>query len=117
MESEQAHRQRVAQLLARRHYQLEPAITEMLTIKLTGVNEATSPREPIRLLEVNGNTTPSGIMPLKFDAVPASGIDYPCIIVQITPDEYDKVKSKELPLPRGWTLGQVLPKEGGWNEY
>src|SRR5689334_6044248 len=96
--NEEAHRQRVAQLLARRHYELEPAITEIVTIKLTGVNEGRSQTEPIRLLEVNGNTTPSGIMPLTFDAAPASGIDYPCIIVQITPDEYEQVKRKELRL-------------------
>jgi hypothetical protein len=49
-------------------------------------------------------------MPLKFDAAPASGIDYPSVIVEVTPDEYESIKKNELSLPIGWFLGPVIPR-------
>src|SRR5215471_4160840 len=94
-------RERVAKLLAHRHYLFEPAITEIYTISSATPYES-SPKEPIKLLEVNANTIASGIMPLKFDAAPASGIDYPSVIVEVTPAEYERIKKNELPLPNGW---------------
>ena len=108
-------REEVARLLAQRHYLLEPAITEIRTL-CSGSGFETSPNEPIKLLEVNANTIASGIMPLKFDAVPASGIDYPSVIVEVTPEEYESITRNELSLPNGWTLGPVLPRPGSPNE-
>jgi hypothetical protein len=103
-----------AKQLAQRHYRIEPGITEIRTLTsgtIQGVNE------PIKLLEVNTNTIASGIMPLRFDAAPASGIPFPSVIVEVTPDEYEKIKRKELLLPNGWLLGPVVPRPdlGGSN--
>ena len=66
--------------------------------------------EPIKLLEVNADTVASGIMPLHFGAAPASGIPYPSIIIEVTPDEFDKIQSNEMKLPEGWTIGEELPR-------
>jgi hypothetical protein len=101
-------REEAAKRLAQRHYDLEPAITEIRTIT-SGTNGSGLP-EPIKLLEVNANTIASGIMPLRFDAVPASGIPFSSVIVEVTPDEYEQIKRNELMLPDGWSLGALLPR-------
>ena len=99
----------VAKLLAQRHYSFEPSITEIRTPCAAGPSDS-GQNEPIKLLEVNANTVPSGILPLRFDAAPGSGIPYPSVIVEVTPDEYEKIKNNELRLPDGWFLGPVLPR-------
>jgi hypothetical protein len=49
-------------------------------------------------------------MPLQFGPAPASGLHYPSVIVEVTPDEYSRIQSGELKLPDGWTLGEEIPK-------
>ena len=49
-------------------------------------------------------------MPLYFGPAPASGIPYPSVIVEVTPDEYLKIQSHELKLPAGWDHWEELPR-------
>ena len=99
----------MATKLACIHYEIEPSITKIF--RLTGTSEAeASPQEPIKLLEVNELTPPSGILPLGFDPYPASGILYPSIIVEVTPEEYQQIEGNQLKLPRGWTVGPLIPR-------
>ena len=90
--------------LAQHHYAMEQAVTDIFEIEesLTG--------ERISLLEVNENTIPSGIVPIPFDPIPASGIHFPSIIVEVTPDEFAKIQRNELSLPDGWRLGSRIPR-------
>ena len=67
-------------------------------------------QQPIKLLEVNEATVAAGVMPLHFGPVPASGIPFASVIVEVTPIEFEKIKADELKLPDGWVLGQELPK-------
>jgi hypothetical protein len=99
----------VAKELAKRHYQVEAGLQTI--IRLTGSAEVeVRHAEPIKLLEVNANTVPSGVLPVSFGPAPASGITYPSTIVEVSPEEFDKIKNEELKLPHGWILGEVLPK-------
>jgi hypothetical protein len=98
-----------ARELAKKHYEVEDGLTQIF--RLIGKSEVEASRsEPIKLLEVNENTVPSGIMPLHFGAVPASGIPFPSIIIEVTPDEFTKIKTHELKLPKDWEIGEELPK-------
>ena len=98
-----------ARRLAEVHYEVEPGMTHIF--RIIGIDEAeVCPEEPIKLLEVNENTVPVGIMPLGFAPVPEHGIHHQSIIVEISPDEYEKIRSNELDLPRGWTIGNLYPK-------
>jgi hypothetical protein len=102
----------VARRLAETHYQVEAGITQIFQI--VGRPEAElRPEEPIKLLEVNQFSIPSGVMPLYFDAAPARGIHFPSVIVEVTPEEFTKIRSQELKLPEGWTLGDLFPKSDG----
>jgi len=101
-----------ARQLAAAHYQVEAGITQIFRITRVADVEL-RPDEPIKLLEVNRYSIPSGIMPLHFDAAPGCGIHFPSVIVEVTPDEFHKIQSQELKLPEGWTVGDLLSKPDG----
>ncbi len=101
----------VARELARRHYDVEPGISQIFTIIDVSADEQAS-NVPIKLLEVNDATVPAGFMPLQFAPAPASGIPFPSVIVEVTPEEFQLILSKELPLPVGWKLGVEMPRGG-----
>ncbi|HVC93104.1 MAG TPA: hypothetical protein VND64_05405 [Pirellulales bacterium] len=97
----------VAIRMALVHYEIEEGLREVYRLHAASGAEAELD-EPIKLLEVNENTISAGIMPLGFAADPASGFDYPCAIVEITPDEFEQLKRGEIQLPHGWTVGEPL---------
>lgn len=98
-----------ARELAKKHYEVEDGLTQIFC--LIGKAELEASRsEPIKLLEVNENTVPAGVMPLHFGPVPAIGIPFPSIIVEVTPEEFTKIKTHELKLPKDWEIGEELPK-------
>ncbi len=99
----------VARRLANIHYDVEEGMTEIIRYKNSPRIEA-KPEEPIKLLEVNQYTIPTGIMPLRFAALPNRGIHYTTVIVEVTPEEYRRIQSRELTLPDGWKKPVALPK-------
>jgi hypothetical protein len=101
-----------ARKLAATHYEVEAGITQIFRV-IGRPDAEVRPEEPIKLLEVNQYSIPSGIMPLHFDAAPARGIHFPSVIIEVTPKEFDKIQSRELHLPLGWTIGDLLPKPDG----
>ncbi len=95
--------------LAQRHYQVEGGMTQIF--RVVGSAEAeVRPNEPIKLLEVNQNTIPAGIIPLHFAPSPAVGIHFPSIIIEVMPDEFEKIQTEELPLPHGWHVGERIER-------
>ncbi|MCI0459532.1 MAG: hydrogenase maturation nickel metallochaperone HypA [Gemmataceae bacterium] len=100
---------RAANELARQHYQVEPGLTKVIRCS-SAIKAELTPAEPIKLLEVNKNTIAAGVMPLHFGPAPASGIPFGSIIVEVTPEEFEQIKARQLQLPNGWVLGDELPK-------
>jgi len=98
-----------ARRLAEAHYAVEPGITEIFRI-IGGAATEILPGEPIKLLEVNTNTIPVGIMPLGFRPAPDHGIHFPSVIVEVTPEEFDRIRLRSLPLPEGWELSELVPR-------
>jgi hypothetical protein len=105
-----SEKDQVAKKLADKHFDLEPGITRIFKLRAEPALEEMS-GTPIKLLEVNVDTPPSGIMPLYFGPVPSSGINYPSVIVEVTPDEFEKIQLHELKLPNGWMIGEEFPRE------
>lgn len=104
-----ATKDEAARELANKHFEIEVGLTRIFRITGTAETEL-HPSEPIKLLEVNTATATSGILPLYFGPVPGRGIPYPSVIVEVTPDEFEKIKKHELPLPKGWSIGEELPR-------
>src|SRR6266536_2554770 len=90
----------VAERLAQAHYIVEPGIRRIFRVA-GGVEAEANPREPIKLLEVNENTVPSGIVPVHFGPHPASGVPFSSQIIEITPEEFERLGT-DLQLPEGW---------------
>jgi len=99
----------VAKELAKKHFQLEAGLSRIFRLKGAADIEMKS-SEPIKLLEVNAATAPTGVMPLHFGPAPASGIPYPSVIIEVTPDEFEKIQLKELQLPEGWAIDEEFAK-------
>lgn len=100
----------VAALLARAHSETEPAILEIIRLVGDAENENA---EPIKLLEVNPATSPSGILPIAFSPDPPSGVPYPSIVVEVTAAEFEEIRAGRLPLPNNWRLGEILYRAVG----
>jgi hypothetical protein len=98
-----------AKELAEKHYQVEAGLTHVF--RITGTAEAeVKTTKPIKLLEVNKYTVPSGIMPIQFAPYPAAGLHYPSVILEVTPDEFRMIQKEELKLPNGWMVGDLIPR-------
>jgi hypothetical protein len=98
-----------ARKLADAHYKVEEGITQIFRIVLRRPKDESRPDEPIKLLEVNEATVPLGIRPVGFGPAPAWGLHFPSLIIQITPGEYEEIQNRTLKLPKGWTIGDLLP--------
>lgn len=98
----------VAERLADAHFDIESGIARIF--RLIGPREE-DPRDPVKLLEVNENTVATGIVPVGFGPHAAGGIVYPSIIVEITPEEFERLREGQLLLPDGWVLGREYLKQ------
>ncbi len=92
-----------AKILSKSHSEIEPGIK--LIFCLCSQNE-NQDDEPIKLLEVNEDAVPTGVLPIEFG--PGGDIHFNSIIVELTPEEYEKLLNKELELPNDWEIGEVL---------
>jgi hypothetical protein len=103
MEDKMNVKEDTAKKLADAHRRIEPSILRIMRIVTSGEE---SPAEPVNLLEVNRDTTPSGIVSITFG--PVEGVPFPSVVVEVTPDEYEKLTRNQLSLPAGWKLGETL---------
>jgi|ERR1035437_3076412 hypothetical protein len=95
-----------AKSLAEGHFRVEPNLKH---IHLIEPLDEQDPKDPIRLLEVVEGTLAMGIEPIGFTADPAHGIDYPSVIIEISPEEYKTVFSAGFRFGnRDWTIGEEL---------
>jgi hypothetical protein len=86
----------VAKKLAEDHKKEDPETTDVF------VAEAT---DEVRLIEVSGSlgpTAPRAVLPFRFNARPDKGVDYPSVVVLLSPSEWEAVQRGELELPEGW---------------
>ena len=94
-----------AQILAEAHFQLDQGVVRVF--RIVEPDEANESR-PVKLLEVNRMTTEAGILPIGMGADPSRGVAYGTIIVEITPNEFERLAQGQLQLPNEWRLDQEL---------
>lgn len=100
-----------ARILAESHYRTDTTIVNI--VRLTAADEAERrPEEPVKLLEVN-EATVEGLFPLGFDADPEHDINHASVIVEVTPNDFEKIRQGEIELPNGWQLGDAIPRPAG----
>jgi len=89
-----------AKRLAQIHY--ESGSTSQVYIATSSTGGQENPEDPIKLIEVNDDTLPSGIVPLQFGPLPNLGITHVSTIIEVTGEEFQQIESGELQLPPGW---------------
>jgi hypothetical protein len=94
----------IARKLAGAHRKVEPGISRILRVIADREQDA---GEPVKLLEVNPDTSPSGIVPIAFSADPPQ-IPFPSVVIEVTESEFEKIRAGTLALPDGWRLGDEL---------
>jgi hypothetical protein len=98
----------VARRLADAHRQVEPSIVSIVRIESPSEESAA---EPVKLLEVNRDTPPAGIVPVAFG--PDGQVPFASIVVEVTPEEFEMLQHHQLELPSGWRLGETLYRAPG----
>jgi hypothetical protein len=92
-------KEQAARVLADAHFGIEDGLERVFIIR-AGLDD---PREPIKLLEVNANTVPTGsVEPIPFS--PSRDIPFVTEIAEISPEEFSRLERGELTLPPGWSL-------------
>jgi hypothetical protein len=94
----------IARALAEAHRKVDP---EILCIIRVVADREDDPTEPVKLLEVNPDTPRTGIVPIAFGAAPPE-IPFPSVVIEVTEDELEDIRSGSLPLPNGWRLQGTL---------
>jgi hypothetical protein len=97
-----------AAALARAHYEIEPGLRAVYRLEGPDPNDLR-----IKLLEVNEQTVATGIVPVGFPPHPASGLHYPSVVIEVTPQEYEAIQSKQLNLPAGWEVRDAYERPAG----
>jgi hypothetical protein len=92
-----------AKILADAHRRIEPTISRIIRL----IAEQEQETEPIKLLEVNPETSPAGVLPIVFGAAPPQ-VPFPSVIVEVTEEEFEDIRAGRLSLPQGWRLGDEL---------
>jgi hypothetical protein len=100
-----------AKKLAQAHAAVEPNLKRICLIEPLVDNQDSD--DPIKLLEVVEGTIERGIEPVAFNANPAHGIEYPSIVVEISPTEYEALQNHKLDFGMsGWNVGRELWRAG-----
>ncbi len=99
----------VASQLARAHRSVDSGLRRACRLVSEDESTEASPSEPVKLLEVNENTFASGIVPVRFGR--SLEVAVPSVIVEVTPEEFDRIVAGQLALPNGWRLGGEIDLE------
>jgi hypothetical protein len=64
--------------------------------------------EVIQLLEVSSAAPTTGeILPFRFAADAEHGVEYPSVVVLVSPVEWERLEQGNLHLPAGWNLAEA----------
>jgi hypothetical protein len=92
-----------ARRLIQWHFTVEPELREVYRIVM---DDEGSQEEPIRLLEVNAATVPTGsVEPFTFS--PTKEIPFRTVIAEVTPEELASFRSNPEAFPKGWSLSRA----------
>ena len=96
-------RDEFARWIALKHLAVDPEIREIHYLP------ANAPLREVRLLEVNARlavpSLPGSVEPVDF-MPDIDGLDFSLLVADVTPEEWEAIRQRELPLPEGWVLDE-----------
>lgn len=96
--------------LAEYDYQVDEATHAVYRILAVDEDD---PDEPLKLLKVNADTPPMGVLPMHFPPNVANGIPFPYELVVVTPQEFERIHSADLRFPDDWLIGPLIQRPNG----
>ncbi len=99
------NRNGMAKRYALRHLKTDPAIQEIYYLPTD------APTREIRFVEVNNaimQRDADTTEPIDFGVDTGNPSEHKLMIVDVTPDQWERIKRKQLPLPKGWSLSQPV---------
>ena len=93
----------VARDLMRYHFRVEPQLVTIYRIKS---RDEDAEGEPIKLLEVNEATFPTGSID-AFAFAPTDDVPFPTVIAEVTLEEFAQIVRDPSQWPEGWDLGHA----------
>jgi hypothetical protein len=106
MVATQFHPSNWASLYAQRHLQTDPGIREVFYLP------DGAPEREIRLVEVNeliAVREHDAVEPIEFGVDRGSENEHLVQILDVSPDQWAKIRRNEVHLPTGWSLNGVQP--------
>jgi len=105
MPTTQFHRDSTADWYAKAHLKTDPGVVSVHYLpKNAGERE-------IRLVEVNeliGDRTDDALEPIDFGIDRGSDNAHTLFVLDVTPEQWERIKARDLSLPAGWSLdGEV----------
>lgn len=97
----QFDREQLARHYARRHLSTDPGIQTVYYLP------GGSPERDIRLLEINTMMAVrenDPLEPLDFGVEVGAADSHRLVVLDVTPSQWERIRSGELPLPEGWSL-------------
>ena len=100
------NRDAMAKWYAQEHLKTDPGIVSVHYLP-HGAGE-----RDIRLVEVNtllGNRTDDALEPIDFGVDRGTDSEHRLLIVDVTPEQWDRITARKLSLPNGWSLDGAVP--------
>jgi hypothetical protein len=85
--------------LIARHFDVEGGLERIAVVR-------GGPNGPIKLLEVNANTVPSGSIEV-FSFSPTADVPFVTEIAELTPEEWQRLERNALETPLGWSRDDI----------
>lgn len=101
-------RNAMAEYYAQQHLKTDPGIVAVYYLP------ANAHDREIRLVEVNrmiGDRNDDSLEPIDFGVDAGLDTAHKLLVLDVTPDQWTRIKSKELCLPQNWSLDEVVPFE------
>lgn len=105
MPTPQFDRDSLAQWYAKSHLETDPGIDRVLYLP----NEA--PDREIRFVEINkmiGDRTDDSLEPIDFGIDTGTENAHKLLVLDVTPAQWERIRSHQLPLPHDWSLDKAL---------
>lgn len=105
MQTTQFDRDSLAQWYAKSHLETDPGIDRVLYLP----NEA--PDREIRFVEINkmiGDRTDDSLEPIDFGIDTGTENAHTLLVLDVTPAQWERIRSHQLPLPHDWSLDKAL---------
>jgi hypothetical protein len=108
MPATQFDRDSMAQWYAEQHLETDPGI-----VSVHYLPENAGERE-IRLIEVNkliGDRTDDAFEPIDFGVDAGTESEHKLFVLDVTPEQWERITNRALQLPKGWSLDGAVPYE------